>query len=477
MTQSDSPAAERTGLPAIPFLTTSFAYDFRLFLTLWPVWWLAGVEQFLVPAFLTWEMLLSLVRRRGVVRVDTPVLLAVCLALWWLAPISWIPYDDLDIYLKDTATIWSQVFVLLLFINEIRTESDWKQVVRGLTAFGIVIAVGNLIFLSGLWRGHMTSLAGHLLPESLTSSSAFFESISVRSFGVQTAPGFSPLRTTSLALQSSGLSMICLALIPFMAWRGFGPSRRTIAGVVGLLGLGAGLFFAQSRISYVALLLGIALYAAMTLRRHSDWSLQLALSGLIGAVALTFVGLFWTDLIRAIEVVFVEERPYSWLTRARIYRETLELLPVHWIAGWGTQVRIQGLSSVFSAGTHSSHLGMLFQHGVVGLAIYLGLWLSLWKRILHESKIARRLSNRHARIFWTMIAISMFCFNVREVADTWWWDQTINLSVWTLWGLILTTRFSNEGAPPETAALEPTEPTAEDLDETAAPTAPTSKSA
>jgi len=456
MTGTGSTPRRRTGPPTLPFLNTSFAYDLKLFLILWPVWWLAGIEQLLVPGFVAWEILQSTVRRRGIIRVDLPVVLALCLALWWLAPAGWVPREHLDIYLKETATAWSQALLLLLFVNEIRTETDWRQVVQGLTVFGIFIALGNLVFASGLWRGDVTSLLGHVLPSSLTADSEFFRSISLRSFGTLQAPGFSPMRTSSFALRFSGLSMICLMLIPWMAWRGFGQDRRTTTGLVGLLGLSVGLFFAQSRIAYVALLLGIVLYAVISLRRHSDWSLQLALSGLVGAVCLSLLGLFWTDMVRAFEIAFFEERPYSWLTRARVYKETLALLPTHWIVGWGTQTRIPGLSSVFSAGSHSSHLGMLFQHGIVGLGLYLALWLALWRRILRAASAARQRSDRYAGAFWTMMTVSMFCFNVREVADTWWWDQTVTLTIWILWGLILTTRFSEGDDPPE-AHLHPLE--------------------
>lgn len=430
------------GIPRIPFITTSFAYNLWLFLILWPIWWLIGAEQILPPLFLAWEGLASLVRRKGVLRFDTPVLLAICLALWWLAPVGWVPREHLDIYLKETATVWSQALILLLFVNEIRTESDWKLVVRGLTTFGLFIALGNLVFVSGLWRGELTSLVGYMLPDSLVEESVFFGSIAYRSLGTEDATGFSQLRVSSLCLQFSALSMVCLLLIPWSTWRAFGPFRRPLLATVGLLGLGVGLVFAQSRIAYIALLLGLFLYAVIAFRRHSDWSLQMAFTGLVGAVSLTLFGLFWTDLVTAVEVLFVEERPDSWITRARVYRETLEYLPDHWIVGWGTQRRIPGMSSVFSAGTHSSHLGMLFQHGVVGLALYLGLWLSLWKRIFLEGHRSRLQAASHGRAFWTMIAVSMFCFNVREVADTWWWDQTLTMTIWTLWGLILTTRFS-----------------------------------
>lgn len=450
MTRVPSPVFQGShGMPRIPFITTSFAYNLRLVLILWPVWWLVGIEQLLPPLFLAWELLASLVRRRGVLRLNTTTVLAICLALWWLAPAGWVPREHLDIYLKETATVWSQALMLLLFVNEVRTESDWKLVAHGLTVFGLFVALGNLVFVSGLWRGDLTSLVGYMLPQSLIEESAFFRSISVRSFGIEEATGFSQLRTSSFCLQFSGLSMLCLLLIPWFAWRGLEPIRRPVVGLVGLLGLGTGLLFAQSRIAYLALLLGIFLYAIIALRRHSDWSLQLALTGLIGAVALTLVGLFWTDLVMAVEVLFVEERPDSWLTRARVYRETLEYLPAHWIVGWGTQMRIPGVSSAYSAGSHSSHLGMLFQHGVVGLALYLGLWISLWRRIVRGAHRARLQVDAHGRAFWTMIAVSMFCFNVREVADTWWWDQTLTMTIWTLWGLILTARFSEDGGDSE----------------------------
>lgn len=436
MVESEHRPAPGGGLqpaPPIPFLTTSFSYDLALFLCLWPVWWLLGVEQLLVPFFALWEALRSLIRRRGRLRFNSTVGWALALACWWVVPIGWLDGNQLRLFIKESATVWAQVLFLCLFVTEVRDATDWRRVMFGLAALSTWVSIGAAVFLCGLWQGEITSLVGGMLPAELVAGSEFFSSIAFRSLGE-----LELLRVNSLALAFSSLSLFCLLVIPFQAWR----ARRAEGALklwhaLMLAGLVAALLGAQSRLAYLALVLGAGVAVMLAAWRHSDWRLR----WLLGAsVVLALAASSWWlygDLAGEVKIWLSETRPESLAVRMIVWEETLLLLGEHPIAGWGAPVQIPGMRTLFSAGTHSSVLAILFQHGVVGLALYLGLWLSVWRRILRA--LARRRPRPSWLVgFWPMAAVAMVSFNLRELADNWWWDQLVTLALWSLWGLILT---------------------------------------
>jgi O-antigen ligase len=431
----------RKALPVrIPFLTTSFSTDLYLYTLLWPVWWLIGVEQLLLPFFIAWEWLRYLWQSRLRFRLNSAIVWVALLAAWWIVPVIWVEPDHLDIFLKETATSWSQLLFLFVFWNAIRTRKDWNRALRALDVLAFYLAIGGLVFLAGIWRGDLLSVVGRLLPGGLAESSSFFDSISFRSFGaVIVESAVLARRVSSIALSYSSLSMLCLLLIPIVAWRFMttrGVARWTNGFVVAALTLC--LIFTGSRIAYLAFAAEIGLFLVLRLDmlRWRNKLLSAAFACLLAATIIGVVYLAFSFISDAIGAVFIELRPGSWLVRFSIYRETLRLLWEHPIAGWGAPVQIDNMATVYSAGTHSSYLGMLFQHGIVGLLLYLALWLSLWWVVIRE--LRQPAQGISVRIFWIAAAAAFFAFNIREVADSWWWDQLLTFTLWLIWGLVLT---------------------------------------
>lgn len=439
--QLSPPAKDTASKPLqIPFVTASFADDLSYYLLLWPVWWALGIEQLLLPFFLGWEFLRALVQQQARFTLNRTALWALLLAIWSLVPVYSLDVEYLDLFVKEVATMTSQFFILFLFWNQVRTAGDWWRVARAVEILALYVALGSLIFLSGLWQGEFVSGVGRLLPDGLAESSSFFESIALRAFG-GTDPGSGVLiaRVSSFSLKYSGLSMISLMLIPFTVWRieaNRGPWR--LINLFTLIGLFASLFYAESRVAYAAFLAGLALYVALRsgMMRGHNKAFSLAAGIVAFAALLVLVYIAYSAVAEAFQLIVFDWRPGSFFVRFRIYEETLRLLPEHWLAGWGTSIRIPNAPSNYSAGTHSSYLGMLFQHGIVGLAIYLLVLLSLWRVVLTGLK--RPNKSRVEFTFWVAITAGLLAFNLREIADIWWWDQMSTIIVWSIWGLIVT---------------------------------------
>lgn len=429
----------------VPFVTTSFVRNILYYALLWPLWWVLGIEQILLPFFLIFELIRFLLRSNWQVRINTTGLFALALAIWWFAPLLWLDRNYLDIFLKDIATIWSQAIFLILVINCVKTRADWQNLVKALTIMAAYMAMAGAIYLSGIWRGSFTSAFGLILPSSLVESSVFFKSIAIRSFGDLSIgqEGLLPFRIRGFSLTFSSLSMLCLILIPFSFWQAkvsSGLYRSLLTAIT--IGLLLCLIFTESRIAYVALAVAIlfywALHAGILRKRYLLLTIGLALA--ITGIILLLVYLLQKPIYNAFEGFFIDLRPASFIERLNIYVVTLRLLPVHPIAGWGVPVRITGTSNAYSAGTHSSLLGMFFQHGIVGMILYIMLWLSLWKQAIRGMR--EKHNDRFLASFWIVVATSFLAFNIRELADSWWWDQSLMFIVWIFWGMVITAKES-----------------------------------
>jgi hypothetical protein len=243
----------------------------------------------------------------------------------------------------------------------------------------------------------------------------------------------------AFSLSFSALSMVCLLLIPIAYWRfqvSRGLTRLLFGGVAA--GLVLCLFFTESRISYAAFLAAIGLYVILRLGllrgTNRPLTVALALAGMALALLVGYV--LVETIIQSIQTAFIDLRPGSWVLRLNIYLVTLQLLPEHIIAGWGVPVRLPGLPSDFSAGTHSNYLGVLFQHGIIGLILYISIWVSVWQSVIRG--LSRHDYSREMALFWVAAATAFFAFNIREIADSWLFDQSLTFVVWLLWGVVFT---------------------------------------
>lgn len=423
----------------VPFVNTSFATDLMLYFVLWPLWWFAGGEQLLPPFFLGWAALRLVLTQNGRVRVDATTAFAIALALWWIVPTPWVLSEMFDVFVRTFLVVVSQALMLFLCVNCIRTRQDWVKVVTGLDWLSTYIVFGALLFVVAGVRGDIISLLGYALPASVYQNSEFFDSIVVRNLGLINpgAHGALPYRLSSFTLEPADLGTLSLVLIPFMVWRISQSSGvMWIVRLVYLAVLLICFVYAEVRIAYIAFMIGFAFFAAwlvgllqMRNRAMLHALVALALAVLVGSGYFLYQAV-WS----AISDAFTTVRPGSIFVRLAIYQETFKLLPEHLIAGWGTSIRIEGFPNVYAAGTHSNYLEMLFQHGIVGLLLYIGLWATLWQRALywfrHRTPVV-------SRTFWCIVVITLLMFNIRESTASWMWDQTVTMVVWSIWGLIL----------------------------------------
>lgn len=420
------------------FSYTPFAKNLQIYLMLWPVWWILGVEQILFPIFVFFEMTRYLFFAKARFKINLPLILTFLMALWWMIPFFWVPQSEYDRFARSIVTIWSQFFMLLLLLNNVKGEREWEYVIKGLDYLTTYIAFSGLFFVTGIWRGNFTSVIGNFLPSTLVTTSSFFESMVYRSFGSeQIVSALFNYRVSGLSLKYGSLGTLVVVLLPFVFWklRLALTKQEFIFRVFLIVSLLMTLIHTETRTAYIALLVGFIVLVVLKFDLLHKQNTLFSFSIIAILILFLLFLIFKKSMIAEIfQNFFVDWRSGSWNVRIYIYRETLKLFSQHFFAGWGQTVKIVGLRSVFSAGSHSSYLGILFQHGIIGLVLYLGFWVTIWQRLIWGLRV--RWGTNNLRYFWPSSVVAMFSFAIREIVTNWWWDQLVAIVVWTMWGLI-----------------------------------------
>lgn len=428
-------------------LNSNFARELKYLFFSWPLLWVMGIEQFILPLFFGYALVKHLLINRGVIAMNRFTIIVLAIAAWWLVPVQWVERSLLHIFVKDIATFWSFTLAIFLFSNQVRTHEDREHIFRGLDAFAFYNGISLVVFITGLWQGQLHSLLGLVVgSSSRITESIFFSTVIYREFGTTiVAPGsLFQLRFSGLAINYSSMSMICLLLIPYVLYR-LPQSRNLLMFLMRIgtiLAIGIGLVVTDSRLAYLAAGLGFTfgIFVWLTFIKVRLWESRIIFMAFLLILASPVIYGLASNVFNMGSMIVQDYRPGSWLVRQKIYTETLNLLFIHPIAGWGTSVRIEGLTNNYSAGTHSAYLGVLFQHGIIGLLLYLIFLGNLWQVLL--TKLHQSVHSWEDRNFWWMCAVAIFCINVRETGDVWWWDQSLSIVLWSIWGLAIASRHS-----------------------------------
>ena len=329
-------------------LNTTFLFDLKIILILWPLWWLLGIDQFFFPFFIAWEFFRHILLKPRL-KINWTIRWSFLLLLWWLTPVLWVPPELFKVYLKEFATISTQFMILLLLWNNVKTHSDWRQLIQTLIILAFYSIFGALVFVFGLWRGQIPSVVGTILPKSITNSSSFFSSVAIRSFGSFSSEldGVLSYRVSSFLTSYSALSLAILAIFPFLWWKAHHATWK-LGIFYGFLMIGAivSLVFTESRIAYGAFVIEFGLLVGWSIivafkknSRHLIVLLIMLLSSFVFVALIPFI----PDVIEKVQWSTTQWRPGSFTARTIIYTETFRLLPEHLITGWGVPIRISGI--------------------------------------------------------------------------------------------------------------------------------------
>ncbi|OIQ00269.1 MAG: hypothetical protein AUK35_03865 [Zetaproteobacteria bacterium CG2_30_46_52] len=412
-------------------IKSDFSKRLQYLLMAWPIFWVAGIDQFGMLFFVIIELSLYINLRGLKFSYDKADFWLFILCIWWLTPILWV--ENWGVYLKSFSVIITVLILHLLIINQVKSFKNILTLLNGLKFVAIYISLGTVLFF--FYASEFRTILGYFLPSSLLDSN-FFHGMGYHSLGVMAEDENSEMRVKSILTGYSSLSMICLMIAPVMVFL-FRIEKKEKSAYL-FVALFILMFFTEimtkSRLAILALLVGMILLVYLESTRVKVYQRGLIyLFSTFAVLIIIATGIiFASQLVEEFNKVFLDFRAASSMTRLHIYASTIASLPEHWIIGWGHSRPIEGMNALYSMGTHSSILGMLYQHGVVGLIIYVMIWVNVWRTAIglymHAHGIEMRLLSA------TLIA-AYFMLNIRELGDIWWWDQLLCITVVILWGI------------------------------------------
>jgi O-antigen ligase len=167
----------------------------------------------------------------------------------------------------------------------------------------------------------------------------------------------------------------CLVLTTYLYRSASGRFERT-ALAVGALLLTHNLLFTTARVAIVTAVVAAAWLVWSSWIRSFNRTGRWILSGLAGLSALVVLGLaaaYTYALVgEALSTLVTARGGGSSSARMYVYAETVSGWLERPLTGWATEQDIPG--SAYPAGSHSYYLGVLFRHGLLGLAALVALY-------------------------------------------------------------------------------------------------------
>ena len=411
--------------------------DLQFLVLLLPVWWALGIEQFVPPVLLTWSVLKLAAARRRLAFTPTAVCMA-ALLIAMLASSLFIVDDGRYVsFARSFSVHLTALWVWLIVTTAVR---DWRDVARLLRVVALAMAaagvLGALGFL-GIAELRFESPVGVLLPESLRATD-YGSVVAVRSTGQRSwfAGLQSYYRTNSIFLFSTMYAAALALTIPVVAFlrevaRGWARTGWTLLALL----LAANLLFTTGRVAVIACVAGAAVYLAVRTGLRTRAMLAALGFALLAVLAVTTPA---SDAGETLEAAVLARGPGSLNARLQIYRETVAGIERRPLLGWGSERDIEGLR--YPAGSHSLYLGMLYRHGLIGLALFVAMLVATWR----SSRPLAGTARGHAigpperfLLYGRWVFTALLVVGITTVPDV---DATLYLIAWTLLAALVATR-------------------------------------
>jgi hypothetical protein len=416
----------------IPFISTSALWDLRWTLLLLPVWWVLGMEQFVPPVLLTWSAV-KLVWRRRAVRLN-PVYLVYALFLVsvLLSAQSIESAFRLISFMRSFGVHLCGFLAVFIVVNEVDEQRQIDRLLGAVFFTVVISAVIAVVAFLGI-RPVFTSLAGAVLPESLTST-GYGGLIAHRNLGRQAWLGLGfdlhYYRVSSLFLYPNMLAVAIAASFPVGIYL-----MRKLHGLakcwywLALAIMLAAMALTTSRMTVIAFLVAMAIVVVAGRR-----PMRLALLTILLGLAVVALNVTTFGPVNTVEQLSALRGSGSTESRLLVYRNTLEAIPERWLTGWGTERDLVVGGKVYSIplGSHSHYLGVLFKHGSLGFILLLALLRSIW------IESSPRRANASSRGLRSIGRASLVVMLVVGLTTSWELDMILYLILFCIVGCLVT---------------------------------------
>lgn len=379
-----------------------------------PVLWFLGVDQVVVIPFILSFSLLVVFKFKVLIKPDFIEWAFLFIALWCLLSLPNV--TNIGLWLKYFLAFFCSFLYLYSYrilcllsggVGEGFIISEFNR--RGFFVFILFSVFLLLVYLVSPSFSFRTLIGYVIHSDSYFVQSLTSHSVSA-SFDEYDVDGY---RLSGPFVSYSSMSMAVLLLIP-MAVVYF--RDRILNKILIVSALTLMLILTESRLALVA-------YCFFVLLLFYFVSLNRFPAGRFWLVFGVFVFIFgsiYTDLYSYVYDMLFGVRSASVGTRGKIYYESIIAISEYPIVGWGNSNPLEMSSQRFSAGTHSSYIAMAYQHGLIALGVYIGLWLGVlylcMKKFFSFSGVG---------VYSVVMCAGMVAFFIREAFDIWWWDQIL----------------------------------------------------
>lgn len=340
-----------------------------------PVWWVLGLHSFvwqLMAVPLVWRM----VSERRSLRAPRGFGIWLAFLAWNAVSVITLQRPSQLIGFGYRYSLYLSATVMFLFVyNAPRDLLPIRRVYGMLMAFWITVVVGGWLGVI-LPHGGFSSLFEIVLPQVAAADPFVRELVHPQFAQVQQFLGY-PLGRPQAPFVYTNHWGSAFALLTPIALLGWSPAgRRQLALQLGLTAALVPAIVSLNRGMFLSLAVALIYASARSGRVGAT-----ARRALLGVVVLLIALLAVTPLGKLAEER--QDNQHSNSGRSTLYEQAVEMTMREPLLGYGAPQEVEGDLLLPPVGTQGQVWLVMVSHGFVGLALYLGFLVSLWRSTRH----------------------------------------------------------------------------------------------
>jgi len=396
----------------IPFITTNLITDIQLSFLLLPFWWVIGIEQFIWPV-LTLIMTIKLFLYKSKQKHNNKItlslihiLIIVFLGLFIISGFFIVESYRYISFIRNFVVYLSAFLIFFITTSIVKDKKDILKIIKSLVLLIFFVSLLGIFAQFNILNVHYKSPMQFIFPEFIKNTRMGQHIIS-RSFHIN-------------------------------QW--FHLIKRWIRR--------PGVFFYNANYLAAALLilipLNILLLKHSKSRNKNFWYFSLVISLICfiltlsrGAFAGLLMGIPFFLFLKMFSKRKHRNNYFLPVTVNKIYTDTLNSWKESPFFGWGAQRDIEAKyqpTGYHSMGSHSTYLGILYQHGIFALIIYLLIIFYLFKKIFNLVKTE---SSPFLKNFGIYAGLALFMNLIHSAVTGMDLDVTTFHLIWLNWGFII----------------------------------------
>tara|TARA_B110000240_G_scaffold186783_1_gene223807 strand:+ start:4141 stop:5367 length:1227 start_codon:yes stop_codon:yes gene_type:complete len=400
------------------------------------MWWFLGMEQFLWFFAIGIIFIQFLIFNKLQFRTNTiTLLLAFFLVAYGISFFSIVEKIRYITYFRNLSTYLTALMLLIITWNVI---DKWWQVEKLLKAVIVVMLIASIVGILGfsfeIFRIQFKSLTGYFLPNAI-SKTGYGSVIAVRNIGFYNwFMGIGNyFRISSFFLYSTMFSSTLAITLPIALFLiNINKGRVKKFYVFSAVMMGLALLFTTGRVAIMAFFIGYVIFRFLMIKSFAKKIIIFGIFFMMSSIFLLYLELTGF-LYQIIDLLLYSRGQGSANSRIKIYTQTFSSFLERPIFGWGTERDVKGLA--YPMGSHSYYLGTLYKQGIVGLSLFISIFILIWNKL----KVKTNLDNNFTRFFkyGQFLMLVYFINSFTDVLDL---DATTMFFLWLILSLLIVSK-------------------------------------